>query len=255
MNRDKSIDKPMKPRRREPQRSRRGDSGGNTGDHQNPVLGLCRFVLGVIFFHSKLVNVQPFVVGYRFGSVAVAHNGSPDKEPIEAALMHMMIRTNSRQEMDYPCLKGKDEFQARDRLPMFKGCIVAEGIGRAPCKDDMEGNYNQGTPILQHQPKRAINYDFSACSSDISGELQRLATSSASCNALRHSHHWNAFADLCAENGNENFEAERDMRASELGIGGREQKLHQGFRSDTALGFASSERFEQREEGRADDPL
>ncbi|QCD80225.1 hypothetical protein DEO72_LG2g546 [Vigna unguiculata] len=38
MNRDKSIDKPMKPRRREPQRSRRSESGGNIGGHQNPVL-------------------------------------------------------------------------------------------------------------------------------------------------------------------------------------------------------------------------
>ncbi|WVZ12924.1 hypothetical protein V8G54_017454 [Vigna mungo] len=32
---------------REPQRSRRSDSGGNSGDHQNPVLGLCRFVFAV----------------------------------------------------------------------------------------------------------------------------------------------------------------------------------------------------------------
>jgi len=45
------------------------------------------------------------------------------------------------------------------------------------------------------------------------------------------------------------------MRASKPGVGGREQELHRGFRSDTALGFASSKRFEQREEGRADDAL
>ncbi|WVZ18879.1 hypothetical protein V8G54_006201 [Vigna mungo] len=32
--------------------------------------------------HSKLVNVQPFVAGYRFGSVAVAHNGNFDNGSI-----------------------------------------------------------------------------------------------------------------------------------------------------------------------------
>jgi len=36
---------------------------------------------------------------------------------------------------------------------MFEECTVAEGIGRAPCRDDMDGNCNQGTPVLQHQPK------------------------------------------------------------------------------------------------------
>lgn len=42
-------------------------------------------------------------------------------------------------------------FQGIDRLPMFEGCNVAEGVtlGRAPCKDDMEGNCNQGTPTIK----------------------------------------------------------------------------------------------------------
>lgn len=44
----------------------------------------------------------------------------------------------------------KDGFQERGRLPMFEGCAVAEGVtlGKAPCRDDMEGNYNRGTPII-----------------------------------------------------------------------------------------------------------
>lgn len=63
MNRDKSIDKPMKPRRRESQRSRRSDSGGNSGDHQNPVLGLCRFVFGVIFLSLVLFVFFYFILG------------------------------------------------------------------------------------------------------------------------------------------------------------------------------------------------
>lgn len=48
-------------------------------------------------------------------------------------------------------------FQARDWLAMFEGCTVAEGVtlGRAPCKDDIEGNCTQGTLIIKHQPKCA----------------------------------------------------------------------------------------------------
>lgn len=48
-------------------------------------------------------------------------------------------------------------FQARDWLPMCEVCTVAEGVtlGRAPCKDDIEGNCTQGTPTIKHQPKCA----------------------------------------------------------------------------------------------------
>jgi len=53
----------MKPRRREPQRSRRSESGGNIGGHQNPVLGLCWFVLGVIFLSLVLFVFFYFILG------------------------------------------------------------------------------------------------------------------------------------------------------------------------------------------------
>ncbi|KAJ1437947.1 UbiA prenyltransferase [Sesbania bispinosa] len=45
--------------------------------------------------------------------------------------------------------------QERDKLPMFDGCIVAGGVtlGRALCKDDMEGNCNQGTPTIKASAK------------------------------------------------------------------------------------------------------
>jgi hypothetical protein len=41
---------------------------------------------------------------------------------------------------------------------MFEGFTAAEGatLGRAPCKDDIEGNCIQGIPIIKHQPKRAL---------------------------------------------------------------------------------------------------
>lgn len=49
-------------------------------------------------------------------------------------------------------------FQERDWLPMFEGFTAAEGatVGRAPCKDDIEGNCIQGISIIKHQPKRAL---------------------------------------------------------------------------------------------------
>ncbi|KHN17727.1 hypothetical protein glysoja_005924 [Glycine soja] len=65
MNRDKSIDKTMKPRRRNPKRSRRngGGGGGGTGDHHSPVLGLCRFLLGVIVLSLVLFLFLYFILG------------------------------------------------------------------------------------------------------------------------------------------------------------------------------------------------
>lgn len=39
-------------------------------------------------------------------------------------------------------------FQAWDRLPIFEGCTEGVTLGRAPCKDDIEGNCNQGGPII-----------------------------------------------------------------------------------------------------------
>ncbi|KAL5149343.1 hypothetical protein HKD37_13G036188 [Glycine soja] len=50
MNRDKSIDRTMKPQRRDPKRPRSnvGGGGSGTGDHHSPVLGLCRFLIVVI---------------------------------------------------------------------------------------------------------------------------------------------------------------------------------------------------------------
>jgi len=53
----------MKPRRRDPQRSRRSGGGCSTAGHHNPVLGLCRFLLGVIILSLVLFVFFYFILG------------------------------------------------------------------------------------------------------------------------------------------------------------------------------------------------
>ncbi|KOM47951.1 hypothetical protein LR48_Vigan07g165500 [Vigna angularis] len=52
---------------------------------------------------------------------------------------------------------------------------------------------------------------------------------------------------------NIDFEPERGLRADESCVGGGEQDLDRCLRGDTAAGFAATEWFQQREEGRTDD--
>lgn len=46
-------------------------------------------------------------------------------------------------------------FQEIDGLPRLEGCIGPEGVtlGRAPCKDDIEGNCSQGTATRKASTK------------------------------------------------------------------------------------------------------
>lgn len=64
MNRDKSIDKPMKPRRPGRQRPRNnGDGGGGGGPNTPVVFGICRFLLGVTLSCLVLFIFFYFILG------------------------------------------------------------------------------------------------------------------------------------------------------------------------------------------------
>ncbi|KAE9601586.1 hypothetical protein Lalb_Chr13g0299421 [Lupinus albus] len=67
MARDKSIDKPMKPRRaarQRPSRNGNGGGGGSAGGRHSPVVGIFGFLLGIILLCLFLFTFFYFMVDF-----------------------------------------------------------------------------------------------------------------------------------------------------------------------------------------------